>query len=71
MGCNCGKRRGSAAAAPGETRGYRVTYADGTTSGIYLTVLEAKSDVREAGGGTIKRVLQSDITVTATPTQTV
>lgn len=59
MGCNCGKRR--AVRAGGETLGYQVTYPDGTstpTDAPFLTITEAKMAVREAGGGTIKRLVR-------------
>ncbi|QGH80021.1 hypothetical protein SEA_NHAGOS_10 [Gordonia phage NHagos] len=59
MGCNCGKRR--SVSAGGQTLGYIVTYPDGTTTpedAPFLTITEAKAEVRQAGGGTIKRLVR-------------
>lgn len=62
MGCACGKRRGSGAAAkPGEPLGYSVTYPDGSVTpseALFLTIAEAKAEVRTWGGGTIRKVVR-------------
>jgi hypothetical protein len=62
MGCNCGKRRAAGVAAkPGDVIGYSVTYPDGTPSpegAPFLTIAEAKVEVRMAGGGTIRRLVR-------------
>jgi hypothetical protein len=61
MGCNCGKR--GQVYVGGETLGYIVILPDGTqlppNGEVYFSVLEAKAEVRRAGGGTIKRMLKS------------
>jgi len=57
MGCGCGARR--RAAASGVTVvGYVVTYPDGTSSSEFLSLIEAKVEVRQAGGGTIRKVVR-------------
>lgn len=58
MGCACGKRAGSrlASVSGGGNYGYVVTLPDGTQMEPMLTPLEAKREVRKAGGGTIQRV---------------
>ena len=60
MGCGCGARR--RAAASGVTLvGYVVTYPDGTSSSEtapFLSLVEAKVEVRQAGGGTIPKVVR-------------
>ena len=53
MGCACG--RGRAARAAGVTYTYRVDLPDGSSLGPYLTPLEAKREIRRAGGGTVIR----------------
>ena len=61
MGCNCGKRRAPGVAKPGDVLGYSVTYPDGTTTPAaapFLTVAEAKAEVRMAGGGTIRKLVR-------------
>jgi hypothetical protein len=63
MGCACGgKRRASGVAAkPGDLIGYSVTYPDGTSSpesAPFLTIAEAKAEVRMAGGGTIRKLVR-------------
>lgn len=62
MGCACGKRRASGVAAqPGELVGYSVTYPDGTSTSEdapFLTIAEAKAEVRSAGGGTIRKLVR-------------
>jgi hypothetical protein len=62
MGCACGKRRGSGTAAkPGELIGYSVTYPNGTSSpeaAPFMTIAEAKAEVRMAGGGTIRKMVR-------------
>lgn len=57
MGCACGKRR--AVTAGGETLGYQVIYPDGTETSVdepFFSLVEAKAEIRKAGGGTIKRL---------------
>ena len=62
MGCSCGKRRGvGVAAKPGDLIGYSVTYPDGTATpeaAPFLTIAEAKAEVRMAGGGTIRKLVR-------------
>lgn len=62
MGCACGKRRGSTTAArPGDVIGYSVTYPDGTSTpdnAPFMTIAEAKAEVRMAGGGTIRKLVR-------------
>jgi hypothetical protein len=61
VGCNCGKRRAPGVAKPGDVLGYSVTYPDGTTTpdaAPFLTVAEAKAEVRMAGGGTIRKLVR-------------
>jgi hypothetical protein len=53
MGCACGK--GRAARAAGVTYTYSVTLPDGSDVGPFLTPLEAKREIRRAGGGTVRR----------------
>lgn len=57
MGCGCGRRAGSTLAGGGAAKSYtyKVTLPSGEEA-IYLTPLEAKREVRRAGGGTIVRV---------------
>ena len=60
MGCGCGARRKSVAAGL-TTVGYLVTYPDGSTtpeSEPFLTLTEAKIEVRQAGGGTIRKLVR-------------
>lgn len=63
MGCNCGKTRigGRQISSNGRpvttTLGYQVTYPDGTVSpDLFLSLPEAKAEIRRRGGGTAKRV---------------
>ena len=60
MGCNCrgGVRAGTQ--AKGVTvLGFEVTYTDGTkASGLFLTALEAKAEIRKAGGGTVRQITE-------------
>lgn len=59
MGCACGKRAGSTLAGTtvaARSYTYQVTLPSGEDGGSYLTPLEAKREVRRAGGGTIVRV---------------
>lgn len=61
MGCGCNKGRALAASAPANGWAYRVTFplaagADTPETKTYGTPLEAKREVRKAGGGTIVRV---------------
>ncbi len=62
MPCSCGKRRASGPnARPGDTLGYSVTYPDGTSSpenALFMTIAEAKAEVRMAGGGTIRKIVR-------------
>jgi hypothetical protein len=62
MGCGCSKRRAAGVAAkPGDLIGYSVTYPDGSTSpesAPFLTIAEAKAEVRMAGGGTIRKLVR-------------
>ena len=58
MACGCGRRAGSTLAGGGGTAKsytYKVTLPSGEEA-TYLTPLEAKREVRRAGGGTIVRV---------------
>lgn len=60
MACGCGARR-RAKAAGYKTVGYVVTYPDGTSSpenAPFLSIVEAKVEVRSAGGGTIRKVVR-------------
>ncbi|UYL88122.1 hypothetical protein SEA_EVAA_11 [Gordonia phage Evaa] len=60
MGCSCGKRR--SVTAGGETLGYQVVYPDGTSTPEetpLFSMVEARAEVRRAGGGTIKRLVRS------------
>lgn len=60
MGCACGKRR-SATPKAGDLLGYSVTYPDGTTSPApYMTIAEAKAEIRMAGGGTIRKLVRKE-----------
>jgi len=58
MSCGC---RGRQAVVGGETLGYIVILPDGTQkppvgSAPFFSVIEARTEVRAAGGGTIKRI---------------
>ena len=58
MGCGCSKRA-RAAAAGVQIMGYRVTRPDGTVvppvdQPPFLSQIEAKAEVRMAGGGTVR-----------------
>ncbi|AUM17372.1 hypothetical protein KI427_16635 [Rhodococcus ruber] len=57
MGCGCGRRAGStlAGSSTATSYTYKVTLPSGEEA-TYLTPLEAKREVRRAGGGTIVRV---------------
>lgn len=60
MACGCGRRAGSTLTASGggvKSYKYEVTYPNGDTD-VFLTPLEAKREVRKAGGGTIKRIAE-------------
>lgn len=60
MGCGCSKRR-AVAKDGGVTIGYLVTYPDGTTTPEdqpFLSITEAKVEVRQAGGGTIRKLVK-------------
>ena len=60
MACGCGARR-KAAAAGVVTVGYVVTYPDGSStpeSSPFLSLVEAKVEVRQAGGGTIRKLIR-------------
>lgn len=62
MACGCGKRRH--VYAGGETLGYIVILPDGTRlpeaeDEMFFSVVEAKREVRSAGGGTIKRMTKT------------
>ena len=58
MGCGCGRRAGStlAGSSTATSYTYKVTLPSGEDGGTYLTPLEAKREVRRAGGGTIVRI---------------
>ncbi len=61
MGCACGKRRAAGVAKPGDVLGYSVTYPDGTSTpeaAPFMTIAEAKAEVRMAGGGTIRKLVR-------------
>lgn len=48
--------------AGGETRGYQVIYPDGTATDPdepFFSIVEAKAEIRQAGGGTIKRLVKT------------
>lgn len=65
MGCGCGRRAGSTLTASGGTARsytYKVTLPSGEDGGTYLTPLEAKREIRRAGGGTIVRVADTPTT---------
>lgn len=58
MGCGCSKRSRYAAAGM-EITGYRVTLPDGRVvppvgNPPFLSQIEAKAEVRAAGGGTVR-----------------
>lgn len=58
MGCGCSKRA-RAAASGMDITGYRVTLPDGTVvppadSPPFLSQIEARAEVRAAGGGTVR-----------------
>jgi hypothetical protein len=58
MGCGCSARRKPSA---GTVIGYLVTYPDGTTtpeSQPFMSLTEAKIEVRQAGGGTIRKLVK-------------
>jgi hypothetical protein len=62
MACGCSKRGKSSLA--GDTLGYRVTLPDGTVvppadQAPFFSVVEAKVEVRSAGGGTIRREVKN------------
>lgn len=62
MACGCGKRGKNAPF--GETVGYRVTLPSGAVvppadQAPFFSVVEAKVEVRQAGGGTIRREVKS------------
>lgn len=58
MGCRCG----GGASRPAETTlGYLVTYPDGSSTpedAPLLSMMEARREVRQAGGGTIRRLVK-------------
>lgn len=63
MGCGCGGKRGKNSPV-GETIGYRVTLPNGEVvppagEAPFFSVVEAKVEVRQAGGGTIRREVKS------------
>lgn len=60
MGCGCSKRR-AAVKDGGVTIGYLVTYPDGSVTPEdqpFLSITEAKVEVRQAGGGTIRKLIR-------------
>lgn len=59
MGCGCNKR--NQVVQGGETLGFRVFYPDGTSTpedALILSITEAKGLIRDAGGGSIKRIVR-------------
>ena len=59
MGCSCNKR--NQVVQGGETLGFIVIYPDGTSTPAdapILSITEAKRLIREAGGGTVKRLVR-------------
>ena len=61
MGCGCGARR-KAAASGTTVLGYVVTYPDGSSTpenSPFLSITEAKVEVRQAGGGTIRKIVKT------------
>ena len=57
MGCGCSARR-RASRAGEVTLGYEVTYPDGSMSSTFMSLVEARVEVRQAGGGTIRKVVK-------------
>lgn len=63
MGCGC-RKSGSLLSKAGTTATsykYQVTLPSGETA-EYLTPLEAKREIRRAGGGTIRRIADTPTT---------
>lgn len=63
MGCGCNKRR--YIGTPQEVVGYRVTLPDGTQvppadQPPFFSVVEARAEIRRAGGGTAKAIRRGD-----------
>lgn len=56
MGCACGKNRLKNAKPAGSSFKYEFTPPGGGDVETYLTPLEAKSAVRRAGGGNVRRL---------------
>lgn len=58
MGCGCrGGARAGTAKSGVTVLGFEVTYPDGTkAAGLFLTALEAKKEIRRAGGGTVRQI---------------
>jgi len=61
MGCGCrGGGRAGTTKSGVTVLGFEVTYPDGTTApGLFLTALEAKKEIRRAGGGTVRQITSS------------
>lgn len=60
MACGCSRR--NQVVQGGETLGFIVTFPDGTSTpedAPLMSITEAKRLIREAGGGTIKRLVRN------------
>lgn len=60
MGCACrgGARAGATTSAGVTITGFEITYPDGKTETV-LTALEARKEIRRAGGGTVRQLTSS------------
>lgn len=58
MGCACrGGIRAGTQRRGVTVLGFEVTYTDNTKhEGLFLTALEAKAEIRRAGGGTVRQI---------------
>lgn len=66
MGCNCGGGLKAGNRPVDNTLGYQVTLPDGTKvppdgEPPFFSVLEARTEQRRAGGGTIRRLLKPPV----------
>lgn len=62
MGCNCGKRAGSTSIKSAGMTSYEVTLPSGEVKGPYLTPIEARREIRRAGGGTVRGISETPTT---------